>query len=112
MGEQKPLYLGEFEELVLLAILRLRDNAYGMTIRQALDEVTGRMTSIGAVYTTLERMENKGFVTSRQGEATPERGGRAKKYFAITGAGSQALNDAQRARDLLRAGLKSAGGVA
>jgi PadR family transcriptional regulator, regulatory protein PadR len=111
MGDQKPSYLGEFEELMLLAIMRLRDDAYGMKIRQALDEVTGRTTSIGAVYTTLERMEQKGFVTSRQGEATPERGGRAKKYFTITGAGSQALNDAQRARDLLRAGLKPAGGV-
>src|SRR5215212_10228225 len=109
MGDQKP-YLGEFEELMLLAILRLRDDAYGMTIRQTLDEIVGRTTSIGAVYTTLERLEEKGFVTSRQGEATPERGGRAKKYFTITGAGAQALNDAERTRNLLRGGLKPAGG--
>lgn len=110
MGDKQ--YLGEFEELMLLAIVRLRDNAYGMTIRQTIDEVTGRTTSIGAVYTTLERMEQKGFVKSHQGEATPERGGRAKRYFELTGTGAQALNDAQRARDLLRGGLKPAGGVA
>jgi PadR family transcriptional regulator len=111
MGDNKP-YLGEFEELMLLAILRLRDNAYGMTIRQTVEEATGRSTSIGQIYTTLERLEQKGFVSSRQGEATPERGGRAKKYFKVEGTGAQALNDAQRARDLLRSGLKPAGGAA
>ena len=111
MGDKKP-YLGEFEELLLLAILRLRDNAYGMTIRQTVADATGRETSIGAIYTTLERMEQKGFITSRQGEATPERGGRAKRYFEITGTGSQALADAQRARDLLRGQPRVAGGAA
>jgi PadR family transcriptional regulator, regulatory protein PadR len=111
MGDKKP-YLGEFEELLLLAILRLRDNAYGMTIRQTVEEATGRSTSIGAIYTTLERLEQKGFISSRQGEPTPERGGRAKRYFAITGTGAQALADAQRARDLLRGRPQVAGGAA
>jgi PadR family transcriptional regulator PadR len=110
MGEKKP-YLGEFEELVLLAILRLRDNAYGMTIRQTVEEATGRSISIGAIYTTLERLEQKGFVSSRQGEPTPERGGRAKRYFKIEGTGMQALNEAQRVRELLRSGLQPAGGA-
>ncbi len=101
MGDNKN-YLGEFEELLLLALLRLRDNAYGVTIRQELETVTGRATSIGAVYTTLERLEQKGYVSSYRGEATPERGGRAKRYFKIDGAGIQALNDAERVRGLLR----------
>lgn len=110
MGDKKP-YLGEFEEIVLLAILRLRDNAYGMTIRQLVEEATGRSTSIGAIYTTLDRLEQKGFVSSRQGESTPERGGRAKKYFKVEGTGAQALNDAQHARDALRGNLQPAGGA-
>jgi PadR family transcriptional regulator, regulatory protein PadR len=101
MGDDK-LFLNGFEEIVLLAVLRLRDNAYGVTIRQAVDAATERTTSIGLIYTTLERLEVKGFVRSHQGDPTPERGGRAKRYFAITGAGAQALNDAQRARDVLR----------
>jgi PadR family transcriptional regulator, regulatory protein PadR len=111
MGDKKP-YLGEFEEIVLLAILNLGTNAYGVTIRQKVEEVTGRSTSIGAIYTTLERLEDKGFIKSRQGEATPERGGRAKRYFDIQGAGSQALTDAERVRAQLRAGFQPAGGAA
>jgi DNA-binding PadR family transcriptional regulator len=111
MGNKK-LYLGEFEELLLLAILRLHDNAYGMTIRKTVEEATGRAISIGAIYTTLERMEQKGFITSRQGEATPERGGRAKRYFRIEAAGAEALADAEQARNLLRRDLNPTGGVA
>ncbi|MBS1964999.1 MAG: PadR family transcriptional regulator [Chloroflexi bacterium SZAS-1] len=97
-----PLSLGEFEELVLLAIQQLYNNAYGMTIRQRVEDASERMISIGAIYTTLERLEIKGFVSSRQGEATPERGGRAKRYFTVEGAGVQALTEAQRTRDRLR----------
>lgn len=105
------LSLGEFEELVLLAIQQLHDNAYGMTIRQRVEDASERMISIGAIYTTLERLEIKGFVSSRQGEATPERGGRAKRYFTVEGAGVQALTEAQRTRDRLRGGLAPAGGA-
>lgn len=110
----KKLYLGEFEEIVLLAVLRLGSNAYGVTIRQTVEEVAGRPTSIGAIYTTLERLEQKGFVSSWQGESTPERGGRAKRYFKIEGAGMQALNEAELIRALLRtglSGLQGAGGA-
>ncbi len=103
---------GQFEEIVLLAVMRLGTNAYGVRIRQTVEEATGRMTSVGAIYTTLERLEQKGFVSSRQGDPTPERGGRAKRFFKIEGAGVQALNDVQRTRDLLRGGLQPTGGVA
>ncbi len=78
----KQQYLGEFEEIVLLAIMRLRDNAYGVTIWQTVEEVAERPTSIGAIYTTLERLEQKGFVSSWQGEPTAQRGGRAKTWWS------------------------------
>ena len=109
----KQHYLGQFEEQVLLAVARLRDNAYGVPIRQAVEEATRRRTSIGAVYSTLERLEHKGFVSSRQGEPTPERGGRAKRYFKIEGTGIAALNEAERVRLALRegAGLQPKGGL-
>jgi DNA-binding PadR family transcriptional regulator len=84
--------LGRFEEVVLLALVRLRENAYGVTIRREIVERTGRDVSIGAVYTTLERLEHKGYVSFRMGEPTPERGGRAKKYFQIEAPGVRALN--------------------
>jgi PadR family transcriptional regulator, regulatory protein PadR len=99
-------YLGEFEEIVLLAIVQLRDNAYGVSIRQTVEEATRRSTAIGATYSTLERLEQKGFISSRQGEPTPVRGGRAKRYYRLEGAGTQALAEAQRVRDVLRSGLQ------
>lgn len=85
-------HLGEFEQLVLLAILRLGNQAYGMTIRREIETRTGRTTSIGALYLTLERMEHKRLVRSELGEATPERGGRAKRFFTINPGGREALN--------------------
>src|SRR6266436_973559 len=87
--------LGRFEELVLLALVRLRENAYGVTVRREIAERTGRDVSFGAVYTTLERLERKGYVKSRMGEPTPERGGRAKRYFQIEAPGIRALNETQ-----------------
>jgi PadR family transcriptional regulator, regulatory protein PadR len=107
MTNQDRLYLGVFEEAVLLAVFHLRDNAYGVPIRRHLEEVTGRSTSIGSVYTTLERLEQKGYVSSRQGEATPERGGRAKRYFKIEGAGVVALNETRAMRAKSWAGVTS-----
>jgi PadR family transcriptional regulator PadR len=86
------LRLGQFEELVLLALLRLGENAYGVPIRREIAERTGRDVSFGAVYTTLERLERKGYVKSWVGEPTPERGGRAKRYFRIEAPGKSALN--------------------
>lgn len=103
--KEKKSYLGEFEELVLLAILKLGKDAYGVKIRQLIEEVGDRHTSIGAIYTTLERLEEKGFISSWQGEATAERGGRAKKYFKVDGAGNDALRETHRVRGNLLSGL-------
>lgn len=108
--------LGNFEEIILLTLLRLGENAYGVTVRQTVEEVTGKPASIGAIYVTLERLEEKGYVSSRQGEATPERGGRAKRYFKIEGSGEAALREADRVRARLTQGmglgLTASGGVA
>jgi PadR family transcriptional regulator len=82
---------GEFEQLALLAILRLGPNAYGMMIRREIEERAGRTASIGALYLTLERLEEKGFIDSALGDATPERGGRAKRFFTISPSGREAL---------------------
>jgi PadR family transcriptional regulator PadR len=98
-------HLGEFEQLVLLAILRTRGDAYGMMIRREIEKRTGRNTSIGAVYLTLERMEQKGFVTSDLGEATPERGGRAKRFFTVNPSGRQALRESLNAVSKMADGL-------
>ena len=89
--------LGRFEELVLLALIRLGENAYGVTIRREIAERTGCEVSFGAVYTTLERLERKGYVKSRVGNPTPERGGRAKGYFWIDAAGRTALAETREA---------------
>ena len=101
--------LGEFEQFVLIAILRLRNSAYGVLIRDEIIEQTGRNVATGAVYTTLERLEQKGYVKSRSGEATPERGGKAKRYFDLTGTGRKALYDARHAHDSMWRGLEAAG---
>jgi DNA-binding PadR family transcriptional regulator len=87
-------YLGEFEQLVLLAVMRLKADAYGVTVRQEIAGRTHRDVSIGAIYATLDRLESKGFVESRVGEPTAQRGGRAKRYFRITGHGESAVTRA------------------
>jgi PadR family transcriptional regulator PadR len=88
---KKNTPLGAFEELVVLAIISLDDNAYGVTIRQKIEAAAGRSVSVGAIYTTLERLEHKGLISSNLGEATPERGGRAKRFFKVEAAGVQTL---------------------
>src|SRR5690242_18254408 len=88
--------LGEFEQMVLLAILRLDENAYGFTIRREIAARTGRDPSPGALYVTLDRLEEKGFVRSRFGDPTPQRGGRAKRFFSVTASGVQCVARAQR----------------
>lgn len=90
------LYLGEFEQIVLLAILRLSDNAYGVTIREEIGTCTGRAPSPGALYTTLDRLEEKGLLSSRTGDPTPQRGGRAKRFFTVSATGVKAVAQAQR----------------
>jgi len=108
---KRPVALGEFEQMVLLAILRLGENAYGVTIREEIAACTGREPAPGALYTTLDRMEQKGVVRSWMGGATAQRGGKAKRYFAATKAGRGALVNVQRAYQSLLKGLDLLGGV-
>jgi PadR family transcriptional regulator len=89
--------LGEFEQVVLLAILRLGYNAYGVTVRKEIRDCTDRDPAPGALYNTLDRLEDKGMVTSRLGGSTPKRGGRPKRLFKVTANGIEALSRAQRA---------------
>lgn len=98
-------YLGEFEAIVLMAVLRLREDAYGVAIRREIETVAGRPTSLGAVYTTLDRMEEKGFVSARLGEAKPERGGKAKRFYKVEGLGLAALDEMRQAQDRMLQGL-------
>jgi PadR family transcriptional regulator, regulatory protein PadR len=102
MGKQ---FLGEFEELVLLAIMKLGKTAYGVTIADAIEDATGKRVSIGALYTTLARLEEKNFISSWMGEKTEERGGRPKKYFAVEMAGKDAIQSSLRGRQELAKGL-------
>jgi len=110
MGDQKD-YLGGLEEVILLAVQALGTNAYGATIHEALNEAKRRL-SIGSLYVTLSRLEEKGFLESHEGEPTPERGGRAKKFFRLTGTGVKALNETEEAREALRVQGRLAGGLA
>jgi PadR family transcriptional regulator, regulatory protein PadR len=98
-------FLGEFEQIVLLAILRLADDAYGVTILTEIAAHTGRNPSPGALYTALHRMEDKGLVTFRDGSPTPERGGRFKRFVTVTREGRAALASAQSAFRSLLDGL-------
>ncbi len=98
-------YLGEFEHIVILALLRLEDRAYGVTVRQEIQTRTDRDVSIGAVYATLDRLEAKGYVQSHYGEPTPERGGRSKRFFQVTTQGVEAVNRTQRAIQSMTKGL-------
>lgn len=107
----RQISLGEFEQMVLLAILRLGEEAYGVTIREEIAACTGREPSPGALYTTLDRMEQKGVVRSWMGEPTAQRGGKAKRYFAVTKTGRSALVNAQQAYQRLLHGLDLLGGV-
>lgn len=97
--------MGEFEQLVLLAILRLGNRAYGMEIRAEIDEQTGKDVSYGAVYTTLDRLAAKGWVTHELGDPTPERGGRARKYFSVEPEGRAALRATRDTLDVMWEGV-------
>jgi DNA-binding PadR family transcriptional regulator len=88
--------LGEFEQIVLLAILRLGDDAYAIPIRQEIEERTGRSVARGALYTALERLEGKRCLRSRMGQPLPERGGRSRRYFTVTAAGMAAIRTSRR----------------
>lgn len=92
-------YLGEFEELVLLTIANLSDQAYGVNILESIGERTNRKLSLGALHSTLSRLEEKGFITSYLGEPTATRGGRRKRYFELSQSAIVALNDMKSLRD-------------
>jgi PadR family transcriptional regulator PadR len=98
-------YLGEFEHIVVLALLRLGDQAYGVTVRQEIEARTDREVSIGAIYATLDRLQVKGYVKSQLGDPTPERGGRSKRFFRVTAKGVAAVNRTHQALQSMTAGL-------
>ena len=101
------VYLGELEQIVLLAVLRLSDNAYAVPILEQIEEQTGRKVARGALYTALDRLEMKGCLNSRLGEPLPERGGRARRYFSVTPAAVRSLKASRQALMRLWRGLES-----
>jgi DNA-binding PadR family transcriptional regulator len=100
-----PPTLGTFELAALLAVVRLGDDAYGLAVRRDLAARTGRDHSIGAVYTTLQRLEDKGLLASRATDPLPVRGGRSRRLYTITGAGARALREAERHAASIWAGV-------
>jgi len=84
-------HLGEFELIVLAAVMRVGADAYGVAVHEEIERRTGRSVAIGSVYKALERLKRKGLVESRRGDPTPVRGGRAKQHFVVTGSGRRAL---------------------
>ena len=99
--------LGEFEQLVMLAVMRVGDKAYGVPIHEELSSRARRAVSLAAVYKTLERLEAKGYVSTRVGEPTAERGGRRRKYFSIEAAGRAALRESLAALRRMTAGIEA-----
>lgn len=92
-------FIGEFEELVLLTIATLGSDAYGVVIREQIELRANRSISIGALHSTISRLEDKGYLTSYMGEATAKRGGRKKRYFELTADAKEALNAMKSLRD-------------
>jgi len=101
----KGAFLGEFEQIVLLSVARLGDQGYGVTVRREIERRTGRDVTIGAVYATLSRLEEKKFASSYEGEAEPRRGGRARRHFRIEPAGVRALRGSRGMLDAMWDGL-------
>lgn len=99
-------HIGELEQIVLLAVLRLGEDAYGVPIRLEIERRTGRSLTVGALYRTLDRLEAKGYVTSRFGEPTPERGGRSKRYFRVRAPGLRVLRASRDALAAMWEGLE------
>lgn len=99
------VHLGEFEELVLLAVCGLPNEAYTLTIRQRLLEKTGRRSTLGSLYRTLSRLEKKGYVRSHMGSVTHEPGGKRKRYYEVTGTGKEAVVAVREARERLWEGF-------
>jgi len=97
--------LGEFEHLILLAVYRLGDDAYGVPVIHEVEERTGRTVTQAAAYLTLRRLEDKGFIKSKLGDPTAERGGRAKRYFEVTSAGTAQLRESRAALSKMWEGI-------
>jgi DNA-binding PadR family transcriptional regulator len=102
-----PIYLGEFEYAVLLAVLHLHEDAYAVPIRELIEARTGRPVARGALYTGLDRLEAKGCLKSRMGDATDDRGGKAKRYYTVSAAGLKAIRATHGAFASLTRGLES-----
>jgi DNA-binding PadR family transcriptional regulator len=107
MQAMSDVYLGEFEQIVLLAILRLKDDAYAIPIREEIVARTGRAVARGALYTALDRLESKHCLRSKMSDPLAQRGGRARRYFTVTPAGLSALRASRRALLRLWSGLES-----
>jgi DNA-binding PadR family transcriptional regulator len=103
-----PLALGSLELAALLAVARLQEDAYGLAVRRDLSERMGRDYSVGAVYTTLQRLEDKGLLESHATDPLPVRGGRSRRHYTLTGAGTHALRDAERRAASLWVGVGTA----
>ena len=102
-------YLGEFEQVVMLAVVRLGDEAYGTNIRREIEARSGRQVTIGATYVTLDRLEEKGYIRTREGSPSAERSGRAKRFFSITTSGTAALEAAREMQARMWAGIRLRG---
>ena len=102
-----PIYLGEFEYTVLLTVLHLDEGAYAVPIRELIEQRTGRPVARGALYTGLDRLEAKGCLKSRMGDPSDERGGKARRYYAVTAAGMKAIRATHGAFASLAKGLES-----
>ena len=100
--------IGSLELAALLAVVRLDDEAYGLAVRHDLAERSGRDYSVGAIYTTLQRLEDKGLLASRASAPLPVRGGRSRRVFRVTGAGARAIRDAERQSASMWAGVGTA----
>ena len=102
----KGKYLGDFEQLVLLAVMRLDAAAYGMTVRREIEQQADRNVSLGAIYATLDRLEDKGLVSSHSGDSIAARRGRAKRFFRVEAPGVRALQNSLASLDRMRRGVK------
>jgi PadR family transcriptional regulator, regulatory protein PadR len=107
---RKRDYLGTFELIVISSLIRVGDEAYGVSISQEIKKMCGREVALASIYVTLDRLERKGLVTSELGEPTAERGGRAKKYFRITAKGIREVQSTQRALSKLWKGIPQLAG--
>ena len=97
----KGSLLGEFEQVVLLAVIRLKNEGYGLSVRREIESRTDREVSIGAVYATLERLQAKGFLASWDGESTPVRGGRSRRHYGLLPEGADALHRSRSMMDAM-----------